>query len=288
MGEALPIATASETSAEGSPPPRPSPRQERASQWLYLALSPRIPSIQRTEPPAELAPFEHLEVPRSQGSGILSATLYRAPEPARGAVLLLHPWHARGRTWFYRHGRLPALREAGLHALTLDLPGFGKSGPAAGHFDRDVEDGLVHLRTLFPDLPLHLWGVSYGGVWSHMALSRGVRVTGAVFEDVSPHLLEWSWRVAPLGRPFYLFFRTVFRDAYRFFDGRLHAPHLRVERALYVSGSKDRGVRPADTKALAERADAPYRIVEGADHLKAMQADREGVLEEVFGAFGVR
>lgn len=287
MSDILHDTSSLETSVESAPPSRPSLRQERASQWLYLALSPRIPSIQLTEPPADFAPFEHLEVPRSHGPGILSATLYRAPEPARGAVLLLHPWHARGRTWFHRHGRLPALREAGLHALTLDLPGFGKSGPAAGHFDRDVEDGLIHLRSLFPGLPLHLWGVSYGGVWSHMALSRGVRVTGAVFEDVSPHLLEWSWRVAPLGRPFYLFFRTVFRDAYRFFDGRLHAPHLQVERALYISGSKDRGVRPADTKTLAERAGASSRIIQGADHLKAMQMDRAAVLEGVLRAFGV-
>lgn len=287
MGEVLHVGSRNGVSHSGGPPPRPSPRQERASQWLYLALSPRIPSIELTEPPASHAPFEHLEVPRSHGPGILSATLYRAPEPAAGAVLLLHPWHGRGRTWFHRHGRIPALRQAGLHALTLDLPGFGLSGPAIGHFDRDVEDGLVHLQTLFPHLPLHLWGVSYGGVWSHMALSRGVRVTGAVFEDVSPHLLEWSWRVAPLGRPFYLFFRTVFRDAYRFFDGRLHAPHLQVERAVYISGSKDRGVRPADTKTLAERAGATYRIIDGADHLKAMKVDREGVLDGVLGTFGV-
>lgn len=285
MEQAVSLAQRSVRSS--GPPPRPSRRQERASQWLYLALSPRVPSIGLKEPPTDFAPFEHLEVPRSHGPGILSATLFRAPEPVRGAVLLLHPWHARGRTWFYRHGRLPALREAGLHALTLDLPGFGGSGPATGHFDRDVEDGLVYLQQLFPHLPRHLWGVSYGGVWSHMALSRGVRVDGAVFEDVSPHLLEWSWRVAPLGRPFYLFFRTVFRDAYRFFDGRLHAPYLQVKRALYISGSKDRGVRPVDTAALAARAEAPCRIVQEADHLKAMQVDREGVLEGVLGTFGV-
>lgn len=282
------IETASTDVPSGGPPSRPSRRQERLSQWLYLALSPRMPSLDLSEPPADYAPFEHLQVPRSQGSGTLSATLYRAGTSARGTVLLLHPWHARGRTWFYRHGRIPALREAGFQVLTVDLPGFGDSGPAAGYFDRDVEDALAHLRSLFPDLPVHLWGVSFGGVWSHMALSRGAQAESAVFEDVSPHLLEWSWRVAPLGRPFYLFFRTVFRDAYRFFDGRLHAPYLQVQRALYISGSKDRGVQPTDTKTLASNAGADYRITDGANHLKSMKVDRAGVLGAVLKTLGAR
>src|SRR5262249_57142801 len=100
-------------------------------------------------------------------------------------------------------------------------------------------------------LPLHVWGVSSGGFWAHLVLSATNGVAGAMFEDVSPHLLEWSWRVVPGWRPGYLFLRCAFPRVYRFLDLRRHAPALRVAAPAYLSGSADPGVRPADTRALA-------------------------------------
>ena len=170
------------------------------------------------------------------------------------------------------------MRAAGYHALALDLPGFGGSGPAAGYYHYDVEDALAWLGRRFAGLPLHVWGVSAGGYWAHFVLSRRSGVTAAVFEDVSHHLLQWSWRTAPLGRPFYVLFRVLFRHAYRYLDLRRHAPCLRVERTAYVSGALDRGVRPEDTRTLAHLADAPSLVIPGAGHLQAIKQDNEAVL----------
>lgn len=259
-------------------PPRPSLQEERLSMRLFLALSPRLERGPRQpEPPEDLRPFEEVAVPRETESA-LAATWYPARGAVRGAVLLLHPWLAWGRTYFHRRGRIEALRAAGYHALTLDLGGFGESPRAPGFFDRDVEAGLRFLRGRAPGLPHHVWGVSAGGYWSHFVLSRTNGVAGAVFEDVSPHLFEWSWRMAPLGRPAYLFFRNAFRSSYRYLDARRHAPALTPAAVAYVSGECDRGVRPEDTETLAGLAGARCLIVPGAEHLAAIKVANEEIL----------
>jgi uncharacterized protein len=269
---------------EKSVPHRPGALEERLATGLFLLLSPRLPRAEQQAPREELAPFEAVSVPRRSGASPLAAIWFPAERP-RGAVLLLPPWLEWGKAYFYLRGRLQALRAAGYHALILDFPGFGGSGPVQGFFDRDVEDGLEALRQRAGDLPLHVWGVSAGGTWAHLVLSRTDLVTGAMFEDVSPHLFEWSWRVAPLGRPAYLFFRTVFRSAYRFLDARRHADAMALRAVTYVSGESDLGVRPEDTRALAEAAGGRWRIVPGADHLGAIKVAGEEVLALALDTF---
>ena len=83
--------------------------------------------------------------------------------------------------------------------------------PAApAFFDRDLEDAFSAFAGRAGGLPLHFWGVSNGGYWGHALLSR-VEVAGAMFEDVPRHLIEWSGRMAPWGRPCYAFFRHGLR-----------------------------------------------------------------------------
>jgi alpha-beta hydrolase superfamily lysophospholipase len=266
-------------------PARPTAWEERLASRLFRALSPSLPRYPQPDPPRWLQPAENLDVPRPEGPGILTATWYPASGPARGAVLLLHPWVKWGKAYFYRGGRIEALRAAGYHTLALDLAGFGGSGPPAGLYDRDVAAGLAQLRAMSGDLPLHVWGVSSGGFWAHLVLSRMNGVAGAMFEEVSPHLLEWSWRMVPRYRPGYFFLRCVFPRVYRFLDIRRHASALQVAAVAYVSGSEDPGVLPADTRKLAERAGAPHRIIPGARHLAVISAAPREVFELALSTF---
>ncbi len=84
---------------------------------------------------------------------------------------------------------MEALRAAGYHALTVDLPGFGGSGQPSGLYDRAIDDALVRLGELSNGLDLFVWGVSTGGYWAHPALARTGQVAGAIFEDVPSQLL---------------------------------------------------------------------------------------------------
>jgi len=272
-----------------TPPPRPSPLEERLASGLFFLMSPHMSWMEQPEPPSGLIPFEPVAVERRQGSGTLTGTWYPAAPPegeaARGAVLMLHPWLAWGKSYFYRRGRIQALRAAGYAALALDFPGFGGSGPRDGLLDRDVEAGLEFLRRRAEGLPLHVWGVSSGGYWAHLVLSRMDGVSGAMFEDVSSHLIQWSWRRVPLKRPLYLFFRTFFRRAYRYFDLRRHAPALRLRAVAYAGGEKDPGVYPEETRELARLAGGKSLIVPGADHLAAIKIANQEVIELALETF---
>jgi len=265
-----------------SPPPAPPTcPEERLASRLFAALAPRLPRVSQPKTPAVLAPFADLAVERGAGRVPLSATWFPTPEPARGAVLLLHPWVAWGKAYFHHRGRIQALRSAGYHALALDLAGFGGSGPPAGFAHRDVEAGLLFLRRRIGNLPLHVWGVSSGGYWAHPVLSArngSLDVRGAMFEDVAPHLLEWSWRMVPAWRPAYLFFRTVFPRAFRFLDIRRHAAALHVAAVTYLSVERDPGIRPEETRELARLAAGRHHIVAGAEHLTAIKVARDEVL----------
>jgi len=266
-------------------PERPSPLYERLSFTWFRTFAPRLPRVAQPDPPTALEPYESVRIERPGRRGHLAGTWFPAPGAPRGAVLLLPPWVQWGRSYFHRRGRLQALRSAGYHALTIDFPGRGGSGPTVGFFDRDVEDALAFLVARAPELPHHLWGVSAGGYWSHMALSRRDGVAGAMFEDVSPHLIEWGGRIMPASRPAHLLFRTLFPHTYRYFDVRRHAPHLRVARAAYVSGEQDEGVPPDDTRELASLADGICRIVADAGHLDAIKRSPDvviGLALEVF------
>ncbi|HEX4494161.1 MAG TPA: alpha/beta fold hydrolase [Thermoanaerobaculia bacterium] len=266
------------TRASSRVPPRPSALEEKLASALFFVMSPHMAWMEQPGPPNGLEPFEPVAIERTVGAGVLTATWYPASGEMRGVVLLLHPWLAWGKSYFYRRGRIQALRAAGYAALAVDLPGFGGSGPRAGLMDRDVEDAVEHARRRAAGKPVHLWGVSSGGYWAHPVLSRVAGISGAMFEDVSSHLITWSWRRLPLKRPLYVFFLVFFRRAFRYLDLRSHAPALRVNAAAYVGGERDLGVLPEETRELARLARGTSLIVPGADHLAAIKVDNEGVI----------
>ena len=266
-------------------PQRPSIVSEALASRLFRALSPRLPNKQLPRPPRHYQPYEVLAVARSHGYGDLSATFFPARGEARGSILLVHPWLVWGRTYFHRRGRVERLRRAGYHVLAIDFPGFGDSGPPAGFFDRDIEDALTYLTERFGELPIHLWGVSSGGYWAHPVLSRTRQVCGAMFEDVSSHLFEWSARMAPWGRPFYRLFRSCFPTWYRYLNLRAHAPALQVAAMAYVSGKLDNGVLPEETRQLANLANGECLIVDDADHLESIKRQQTQVIELALATF---
>lgn len=269
----------------GTSPRRPPRWEERLGLFLFQAFAPKGGAPAETGTPEQLAPFEELEVPLERG-GSLSATFYPALKAeARGAVLLLHPWLPYGKAYFHRRGRLGALRQAGYHVLTPDLPGFGQSTRPDCFFDVAIEDALSFLRQRSGGLPVHLWGVSAGGHWSHPLLARDPGIPAAFFEDVSPHLLEWSWRSAPWGRPFYLFFCAFLRRAYRFGDMRQHAASLRGRLLHYVAGAADPSIPAEDSRQLAAASGSPLLLVPGAGHLGSIKLAQNQIVAAALELF---
>lgn len=267
-------------------PAQPANLRGRLARRLLHGLAPRLGKSRRYQPPPALGPFETVRIPRCQGEGFLDATWFPAEGEAKGAVLLVPPWHVWGQSFFFRRGRLQALRNAGYHALTINLGGFGDSGPKTDDFyQNDLEDALAEIKVRAPGLPLHLWGVSAGGYWSHMLLSRRDEFSGAVFEDVPSHLILWSKRTAPKGLPFYWFFQYGLRGTYRFMDLKHHAAKLKVRRVSYIGGEADPGALAQETRELARQAEAECLIIPGAGHLAAMRHAADEVVSLALKTF---
>jgi pimeloyl-ACP methyl ester carboxylesterase len=278
-GRGLPFPALATGEPRGDSPPERLPRwQEAVAGRLFRALAPRIRG-RRPRTPRRLAPYSRYAIRRPEG-GTLSATWFPAGGGGRprGAVLLAPPWHEWGQSFLHYYGRLEALRAAGYHTLTFDPAGLGDSDPPSGLSDRDLETALHELRRRAPGLPLHFWGVSFGGYWAHPALCRTAGFRGAVFEDVAAHFIDWSRRMFPLGWPCYLFFQYALARAYRYLDLRRYAPHLQVAAAGYVGGDRDRGVPAADIRELARLAAGRSLVVPGADHLEAIRKSRDRVI----------
>lgn len=252
---------------------------------MLHGFAPPIPRVDSPRVPLGLQPAETFEIPRQQRAGQLCATWYPAAGAARGAVVLAHPWSSNGQSYFHRYGRVPALRAAGYHALTFDMPGFGGSGDAPGFWDRAIERTLPALEERAPGLPWHFWGVSSGGVWGHVLLCRRKEFAGAMFEDVSPHILEWSWRAEPARRPAYFLFRTFLRRAYAYLDLRRHAPSLQVGAAAYVVGACDVGIPAEEARDLARRAGGELRLVPAAAHLESIRVEHAQVIALALATF---
>jgi hypothetical protein len=106
-----------------------------------------------------------------------------------------------------------------------------------------------------------------------------------MFEDVSPHLIEWGGRMMPAARPLHLIFRTAFSRSDRYLDLRRHAPELRANRVAYASGELDPGVPPDDTRELAELAGATARIVPDAGHLESIKLAGSEIIDLALETF---
>ncbi len=280
-------------------PVRPRPIVENLGSRLLRALAPKTPKSSTATPPAALTPWSQLTIHTEDSR--LSATWFPAQgsaaeaadsgssevdEPARGVVVLAHPWVPGGQAYFFRRSRLKALRQAGYHALTFDFPGFGDSKRwKAGFLDRDLTAVLDHVDSLAPGLPKYFWGVSAGGYWGHLALSSRSDVAAAVFEETPIHLIDWSDRVAPQRRWCHAFYRRALAPAYRFLDLRWHAAHLKVSAAGYVSGLEDPGILPEETHELARLAAGQCRIVPNAGHLDVIKRDSKGWIPMVLQIF---
>lgn len=279
-----------EAGAPRAEPPPERPGNERIAFPVFRRMAPRLREVEQPDPPAALAPWETVRIGRFDPSraGTLAGTWYPAAGAARGAVLLLPPWIEWGRAYFHRRGRVEALRAAGYHALAVDLPGFGGSGAPAGFYDRDAADALRYLERRAEGLPRHVWGVSSGGYWLHPALARrtpGDGIGGAFFEEVSPHLLEWSRHVNPWIRPGVALYRAIFPAAARFLDLRRHAPWLAARRVTYLSGEMDPGVRPEDTRELARLSGGRAHVIPGATHLEAIKIATADVIRLALETF---
>jgi fermentation-respiration switch protein FrsA (DUF1100 family) len=183
---------------------------------------------------------------------------------------------------------LPALHQAGYHALLFDFRALGESeGRRCGIGHAEVDDllGAVEWLDTRPQaaaLPVAALGLSMGGAVAIIAAAECPRIAMVVADGVYPSLEQALSRrcrlvfgpLAPLVQPS---LRHVWR--------RLHGAHpsavapereitrLAPRPVFLIHGSRDIYLSAADAHALVSGAAGPCEFwhVEGAHHVRAHQ-----------------
>jgi pimeloyl-ACP methyl ester carboxylesterase len=195
--------------------------------------------------------------------------------PDRRTAVLVAPGNAGN-----RHGRAPlaaALADRGLTVLLVDYRGYGGNpgSPTEEGLARDVRAARAYLidNAGFPAGRLLYYGESLGAAVA-TALAADHPPAGLVlrspFTDL-PAVGQEHYRLLPV--------RLLARDRYPVADliARVTAP------TVVVYGTADSIVPPAQSRAVAERAAGPVRLVAvpGADHNDASLVDGEVLVAAV-------
>lgn len=93
-------------------------------------------------------------------------------EPARGVVMLCHPFLKYGMHYFFENRIDMELAAAGYHVVAFNFKGFGNSTIRGHAFASDVLSIADRIAREYPGLPIHLLGCSFGGYHLAHALAR--------------------------------------------------------------------------------------------------------------------
>ncbi|WMW81548.1 alpha/beta fold hydrolase [Undibacterium cyanobacteriorum] len=112
--------------------------------------------------------------------------------PAKGVVLLCHPFLKFGMSYFFKNSYHEKLNQAGYHVVSFNFKGFGSSTVESMNFADDVASIVDWARHTYPDLPLHFWGVSFGAFHGMHAIGSGrARFDSALFDSAPVSLVHF-------------------------------------------------------------------------------------------------
>lgn len=123
-------------------------------------------------------------------NGFDDSTLSLAVAPAahetpKGIVLLCHPFSKYGMSYFLRKKYHEHFISAGYHVVAFNFKGFGASTLKGISFADDVACVAAWARARFPNLPLHLFGASFGAYHGiHCIAKHRAQFVSAVFDSV--------------------------------------------------------------------------------------------------------
>ena len=211
----------------------------------------------RGDGPAGLEPFVHTS---TDGSWLAGAVVATGRVPARGVVLLCHPFLKYGMHWFFKHGYHEWLADAGYHVVGFDFKGFGRSTVDGVSFAEDVVAVGEWAHERWPGLPVHVLGASFGAFHALHAIATGRTAFASVLCDSVPATVA------------------------RFFGGGVTGAVMRgVSTSRWADAT---GTRPI-FRALPLPDDLPRLFLFGADDPFITSAEVEG-LRAACGADNVR
>jgi len=202
----------------------------------------------------------------------LEGALAAAHGAPRGVLLLCHPFTRHGSGYFLRGGLLPAIREAGWHALLFNFKGFGRSEVRGANFADDVVGAFEYARARFPSLSVAMFGLSFGAFHALAALRRlDGALSGAILDSAPMRASDFFGRT-PAG----VVLRWLGRSRWAATTGTapvIDVPGgLRATRLWLVYGDRDEYCELDEIRTAAQRGDQTTLVVlPGFGHLQAFK-----------------
>ena len=223
----------------------------------------------------------------SADGSILEAAISTATAPARGAVILCHPFTRHGCHYFVRAGIVDLFASMGFHALLFNMKGFGKSEMRGASYADDVVGAIMAARrSLFPATPVYLAGYSFGGYHAVHALPRVDGCVNKAFFDSVPVEAETYFHSGLPALGVRLLNRTRWAEACGTAPITSSIPRIARTPLYFAYGSADPHASESQRVAL-QSALGQQRLIEfaGMGHLEAVRNSRteyRSRLEEVF------
>jgi pimeloyl-ACP methyl ester carboxylesterase len=208
---------------------------------------------------------------QSDDGSRLEAAMVPPAGAARGVAVMCHPFLKYGLHYFFKNGLAEMASASGLHVLTFNFKGFGRSSLNGPVFADDVVGAVRHARRTWPSLSVYVIGLSFGGYHAVHALRRiNGEVAGALLDSVPVSATNFfrtplvSFAMRALSRS---------RWAQSLGIASLREVIADVETPLYfLHGSADCYSAPDEISLLARRApSASVTEVDGAGHLECFR-----------------
>lgn len=192
----------------------------------------------------------------------------------QGIVILAHPYLADASHFFLAHGHVFLYEKLNYQVILFDFNGFGESPFYDFNFDLDILDVYRWTRSINPELPVFLHGISFGASQIVRFLkNHDTTVNAAIIEnclDKSIHYFKAR------NKKIYRFLRVMgrirpsIREEGDFVEIIRHARNIR--KLAFIYGKEDSLTTIEMGKKLQYNSPVPYEVLlyEG-KHLKAIE-----------------
>jgi len=120
------------------------------------------------------------------GSNLEGSILQSVTSQPRGVIILCHPFLKYGMHYFHNNKLAQRLNDQGFVVVTFNFKGFGNSNVKGPSFFDDVLSITRLINKKFPNLPIHLFGCSFGGFHICHALAKNNSHISSVVLDSVP------------------------------------------------------------------------------------------------------
>lgn len=227
--------------------------------------------------------FRH---PSTDGSMLAGAVHACACAPAKGVVIVCHPFFKFGMHYFFKNGYQDWLNAAGYHVVGFNFKGFGASAVEGLRFSDDVCAMVAWTRERYPDLPLHLLATSFGAFQSIHAIASGrVQVDSALF-DSAPATLEHFFGKGIGGAVVRYLSRSRWSHSTGTHDILRMLPLPPATPHLFLYGDADEYIMPPEMAALRRACgDARVQVFPQCGHLELRKVDPQRYIATVLEFF---